>query len=519
MAIVKKLETPEGARRRIQLLSPADYEPIGEIECMSDEDVKAAFEKAKKAQPAWAALSVRERGAYMMRALDYLVNNIDEFIDVALKETPKTRNEFLMMDVFAACDALHYYAKKSEKILRPERKTLHGLVGVGKKCTVYYKPVGVVGVISPWNGPFILSLNPTIQALMAGNTVMLKPSSATAFSGGETVKTLFEAAGLPEGVFNLIQGDSRTGQALLEVGVNKISFTGSEGVGIHVAKCCAERLIPCSLELGGKNAMIVCHDADLDRAAAGGVAGNFFNAGQYCGGIERIYVVESVADAFIEKVVAIASKLRLNTEGEFDMGALYTEAQFETVKEHVEDARAKGAKVLCGGQPAPNLKGLYYEATVLTDVTTEMRSLAEETFGPVMNIIRVKDEEEALRLVNDSNYGLTGSVWTKDVERGVEIAKRIDTGSVDVNDFPQTYGTIEAPFGGRKASGIGQVNGPTGLRSYCHAQPVQVDRFGGKQTAGVFPRDNSQDEGFQKFIKFLWGTAAGRAISLMRIPW
>jgi succinate-semialdehyde dehydrogenase/glutarate-semialdehyde dehydrogenase len=277
-------------------------------------------------------------------------------------------------------------------------------------------------------------------------------------------------------------------------------------------------LIPCSLELGGKNAMIVCHDADLDRAAAGGIAGNFFNAGQYCGGIERIYVVESVADDFIEKVVAIASKLRLNTEGEFDMGALYTEAQFETVKEHVDDARAKGAKVLCGGQPAPNLKGLYYEATVLTDVTTDMRSLAEETFGPVMNIIRVKDEEEALRLVNDSNYGLTGSVWTKDVARGVEIAKRIDTGSVDVNDFPQTYGTIEAPFGGRKASGIGQVNGPTGLRSYCHAMPVQVDRFGGKQTSGIFPRDSSQDDGFQKFIKFLWGTAAGRAISLMRMP-
>jgi succinate-semialdehyde dehydrogenase/glutarate-semialdehyde dehydrogenase len=164
------------------------------------------------------------------------------------------------------------------------------------------------------------------------------------------------------------------------------------------------------------------------------------------------------------------------------------------------------------------LKGLYYEATVLTDVTTDMRSLAEETFGPVMNIIRVKDEEEALRLVNDSNYGLTGSVWTKDVARGVEIAKRIDTGSVDVNDFPQTYGTIEAPFGGRKASGIGQVNGPTGLRSYCHAMPVQVDRFGGKQTSGIFPRDSSQDDGFQKFIKFLWGTAAGRAISLMRMP-
>lgn len=518
MAIVKKLETPEGARRRLQLLSPADRKVIGEIECMSEGDVQEALARSRAAQPAWAALSFKERGAYVLRALDHLIENQDEFIDVALGETPKTRNEALMMDIFAGCDSLHFYARQAEKLLRPERKSLHGMVAIGKKCTVYYKPLGVVGVISPWNGPFILSLNPTVQALMAGNAVLLKPSSATPFSGG-LVGRLFEAAGLPEGVLTVLQGDSRTGQALLDCGVDKISFTGSEEVGRHVARCCAERFIPCTLELGGKNAMIVCADADLDRAAAGGVVGNFFNAGQYCGGIERIYVVESVADAFIEKVVAIASKLRQAKEGEFDVGALYTEAQFEIVKEHVEDARAKGARVLCGGRPNPELKdGLYYEPTVLTDVTTEMKCLSEETFGPLMNIVRVPDEEEAIRLANDSNYGLTASVWTRDVKRGVAIARRIDTGNVDVNDFPQTYGSAEVPFGGRKASGIGQVNGATGLRGYCHALPVQVDRFGGKQTAGVFPRDASQDEGFQKFIRFLWGNPVGRMISLLRLP-
>ena len=518
MAIVKKIDTPAGERQKLEILSPADHSKIGEIECLTKEDVNAALAKAKKAQPAWAALSFKQRGEYLMKALDYLVNHQDELTEISVKETPKPRNEVLMMDIFAGSDALHYYAKNSEKLLKPERVSLHGLVAIGKKCTLHHVPLGVVGVISPWNGPFILSLNPTIQALMAGNTVLLKPSSATPFSGGYVGK-IFEAAGLPEGVLQVVQGNSATGQALLECGVNKISFTGSEGVGRHVAKCCAETFTPCSLELGGKNAMIVCEDADLDRAAAGGVAGNFFNAGQYCGGIERIYVVESVADKFIEKVVAIASKLRQAKEGEFDVGALYTQEQFNIVVEHVEDAVAKGARVLCGGRPAPDLQpGLYYEPTVLTDVTKEMKCLTEETFGPVMNIVRVKDVEEAIQLSNELNYGLTGSVWTQNIQRGIEIAKRLETGNVDINDFPQTYGSAEVPFGGRKASGLGQVNGPKGLKSYCHTLPIQIDRFGGKQTAGVFPRDASQDDGFQKFMTFLWGSAIGRKISMMRLP-
>jgi len=517
MAIVSRVDTPAGGRKRLSLASPATLEPIGEIEVQTADDVRAALETARKAQPAWAALSFKERGAYMLRALDILLRNQSEYIDVILKETPKTKNEALMMDIFAGCDSLHYYAKQAEKLLRPERRRLHGLVGIGKKLHVVYKPLGVVGVISPWNGPFILSLNPTVQALMAGNAVLLKPSSATAFSGG-LVGKLFEAAGLPRGLLTVLQGDSSTGQALLEVGVDKISFTGGEEVGRHVAKCCGERLIPFTLELGGKNAFIVCADADLDRAAAGAIAGNFFNAGQYCGGTERVYVVESVADQFIEKVVERASKLRQASTGEFDIGALYTDAQLRIVEEHVEDARAKGAKVLVGGQRNPNEKGLYYLPTVLTDITDDMRVLREETFGPVMTIMRVRDENEAIRLANDCNYGLTGSVWTKDTKRGFELAKRLDTGNVDINDFPQTYGSIEAPFGGVKASGIGQVNGATGLRGYCHTLPIQTDRFGGKQTAGRYPLSLKQDEGFQKFLAFLWGTWLGRKISMMRLP-
>lgn len=518
MAIIKKIETPEGSRDKLQLISPADLEPIGIIEVQTEEDVKAALKKARIAQKAWAALPFSERAKVMLRALDILVKKQDEYIDVISKETPKPRNEVLMMDIFAACDALHYYAKEAGKILKPEKKKLHGLIGIAKKATIVYKPRGVVGVISPWNAPFILSLNPTIQALMAGNAVLLKPSSATAFSGG-LVGKLFEEAGLPEGLLCMVQGNSTTGQALLEVGVDKMSFTGSEGVGRHVGKCCAELFIPCTLELGGKNPVIVCADANLDNAAAGAIAGNFFNAGQYCGGTERVYVVDSVADEFISKVTEKASKLRQASSGEFDVGALYTDAQFELVKDHVEDAIEKGAKVLVGGKVNPNEKGLYFLPTVLTDITDDMKVIQEETFGPVMPIIRVKDEAEAIRLCNAPNYGLTASVWTKNTKRGFEIAQQLDTGSVDINDFPQTYGSIETPFGGRKASGVGQVNGATGLRGYCHAQPIQTDRFGGKQTAGRYPLSLKDDAGFQKFLGFLWGTSFGRVISMMRLPW
>jgi acyl-CoA reductase-like NAD-dependent aldehyde dehydrogenase len=517
MAIVTKLETPEGVRRRLSLASPASLEPIGEIDCMTLEEVRGALETARKAQESWAELSFEERGQYMMRALRVLLESQNEYLDVILSETPKTRNEALMMDIFAGCDSLHYYAKEAAKLLRPEKKRLHGMVAMAKKLRVFYKPLGVVGVISPWNGPFILSLNPTVQALMAGNAVLLKPSSSTAFSGG-LVGRLFEAAGLPEGVLTVLQGDSQTGQALLEVGVDKISFTGGEEVGRHVARCCAERFIPCTLELGGKNPVIVCADADLGNAAAGAVVGNFFNAGQYCGGTELVYVVESVADAFVDKVVEHASKLRQGDEGEFDVGALYTLDQLQLVTEHVEDAVAKGATVLVGGRRNPNFKGLYFEPTVLADVTDDMRVLKEETFGPVMSIVRVRDEEEAIRLCNDTNYGLTASVWTRDTHRGVEIGRRIDTGNIDINDFPQTYGSAEAPFGGRKASGVGQVNGAAGLRGYCHAQPIQTDRFGGKQTARRYPLSLKKDARFQTFLRFLWGNWLGRKISMMRLP-
>lgn len=517
MAIVKKLADTAEGRQQFELLSPANMEKFAQIECMTVDEMHAALARARTAQKSWAALSFEQRGEYILKALDSLMARQEELIDLVLKETPKPRNEILMMDIFTGADSMLYYAKKAKKFLSPERIKTHGINAFGKRLELHYQPLGVIGVISPWNAPFILSLNPTVQALMAGNAVMLKPSSATMLSGS-FVAEIFSDAGLPKDLLTVVTGDGRLGGALVESDVDKISFTGGEEVGRGVGQSCAAQFKPFSLELGGKNAVIVCEDADLDIAAAGSVLSNYLNAGQFCGGTERVYVMDSVADEFIAKVVERVSALRQSDSGEFDIGSLYTQEQMDSVEAQVDDAIASGATVLCGGRRNPDLKGLYFEPTVLTDMNDEMRVISEETFGPVMSIMRVASEQEAIEKSNALNYGLTGIVFTRDHKKGVEIAKQLQTGNVDINFMPATYGSAEAPFGGRKASGVGQVNGAAGLRSYCYAMPIQIDKAGGKQLLSMYPKSLKDDENFSKFLKFLYATKIGRKIALMRSP-
>ncbi|MFP6640438.1 MAG: aldehyde dehydrogenase family protein, partial [Myxococcota bacterium] len=445
------------------------------------------------------------------RALQVLLARQDDVIDTVISETGKTRTEALQMEVFAVGDCLNFYAKNAERILRTEKKKLHGLLRFMKRLRIVYRPLGVVAVISPWNGPFILAMNPSIQALVAGNAVILKPSEVTPFSGQLAVEIMAEA-GLPEGLFQVLTGDGETGAALCRAGVDKVSFTGSVATGRKVAVSCAEQLIPCTLELGGKDAMIVCDDVNLDYAAAGAVAGAFMNTGQYCCGTERVYVVDSVAEEFTQKVVERVSSLRQGSEGEFDVGAIFWPRQLEIIEEHMADARERGARVLTGGRQNPELEGLFYEPTVLTHVDHGMRIMREETFGPILPIMRVADEDEAIAMANDSDYGLGGNVWTRDVRKGIRLAERMATGSVCINDMTMTYGVQEAPFGGVKQSGVGQVNGETGLRGYCQIEPIIVDRRGGKMSASRYPYSAKADSGMQKFMKLLWGTAIGRKL-------
>jgi acyl-CoA reductase-like NAD-dependent aldehyde dehydrogenase len=509
MAIVEPIQSPAGNRRRLALRSPSTLEPIGEIEVASAADVEEAVRRARKVQPEWAALGVSERARYLERALDALIDRQEEVIDVVLRETGKTRTEAISMEIFASCDVLAYYRKRAASMLAPEKRRLHGMLRLIKTLKLHYRPLGVVGIVTPWNGPFILSMNPTVQALVAGNAVLLKPSEVTPKSGA-MVGEIFRAAGLPEGVLQVLTGDGETGAALCQADVDKISFTGSVATGRKVAVACAERLVPCTLELGGKDPMIVCSDANVENAAAGALAGACMNTGQYCCGTERVYVVDEVADAFTEEVVRRAAELRQGPTGESDLGAIFWQRQMDVIERHVEDARSKGATVRVGGRRNPEYDGLYYEPTVLTDVTHEMEVMREETFGPVLPIMRVRDEEQALELANDTKYGLSATVWTRDVHKATQLARKLEAGGVCINDMTMTYGCPEAPFGGLKQSGVGQVNGEGALRGYCHTLPILSDRFGGRQSKSFYPYSAKQDAGLQRLIRILFGTPLRR---------
>lgn len=510
MAVVESLPVEPGQRRRLRLRNPATLEEIGEIEVQTADDVRAAVERARKAQPAWAEASFAERGRLLRRAVQVLLDRQDEFVATIARETGKPEFEALSAEIFAACDALEFWAKRARKVLAERTIPLHLMKT--KRLRLVYKPLGVVGIITPWNFPFVLALNPTAQALMAGNAVVLKPSEVTP-NAGRLVEELFRAAGAPEGLVQCVTGDGETGAALVEAGVDKISFTGSVRTGRRVAEACGRQLIPCTLELGGKDPMVVCADADLDRAAAGAVYGAFANAGQVCVSTERVYVVDAVADEFLRKVVERTAQLRQGVGGEADVGPLIWPSQLEVIERHVEDARRRGARILTGGRRNPAYPGYFYEPTVLADVDHDMLVMREESFGPLMPVMRVRDEAEALRLANDSRYGLNANVWTRDKRRGLELARRIQSGCAVVNDCMITYGIPESPFGGVRESGIGRVNGEQGLKGYCTVQSIVVDRFGSKSEPIWFPYDARKTRRLRRAMRLVWGTPLGRWLS------
>jgi acyl-CoA reductase-like NAD-dependent aldehyde dehydrogenase len=492
----------ESGRREYLVKSPVTLERIGEFRCATTEEVRAAVARARKAQGEWATRSFDERADVLWRLVDQFVERQDEIAELVMKETGKPRNEAIAMEVMAPCMQISHYAKHAKRYLATKKRRASGLMRFTKKVSVVYQPLGVVGLITPWNGPVALAANPLAQALMAGNAVVHKPSEVTPLSA-LLVKELTEAAGFPEDLYQVVQGDGETGAALLESGVDKISFTGSVATGRRVGEACGRMLIPCTLELGGKDAMIVCEDADLDRAAYGAVRGSFFNTGHYCCGTERIYVPESIYEPFVEKVVAQTRSLKQTDSGEGDVGAVFWDRQMDIIESHMTDAREKGARVLVGGERDRTLSGYFFPPTVVVDVDHEMDLMREETFGPIVAIQKVKDEEEALALANDSNYGLSGNVWTRDLERGARLAERLQTGSVSVNDIAVTYGIPEAPFGGVKASGVGQVNGEVGIRGYCHAHPIITDTA--KKAQGGYPYTDESADRMKKAVKMLFG--------------
>lgn len=496
MAWLAPLEAPDGVRR-YGLSCPTDGRSVGEFTAATTEEVQAAVDRARIVQADWAKTPVAARQALMAKALQLFIEQHEAYMEVIIGETGRSEMETLIMEVFAACDTMNYYGRRAHKVLADKTVGLHLLRM--KKGRLVQRPLGVVGVITPWNGPFILALNPTVQAVLGGNAVVIKPSEVTPYSS-KLVQQLFDDAGFPEGLVQVVLGDGATGAALIESGVDKVSFTGSVRTGRRVGEACGRNLIPVNLELGGKDPAVVCADADLERAAGGVLFGGMMNAGQFCSGTERIYVVASVAEAFTE---LLADKVRA-LELDRDIGPMIHGPQLDIIREQVEDAVKKGATVLVGGELAPG--GRHFLPTVLTGATHDMLLMTEETFGPVLPIMVVPDEDTAIAMANDTRFGLGATVWTKDKARGERLARRLMAGAVVINDSSLTYGALEMPFGGRRESGIGTTNGTMGILNFCQPLPILTDRFGTKEEAVWYPYTADKFDQMKKAIKVIWGS-------------
>ncbi len=472
----------------IETRDPRTGSIIARVPDHTAEDVAAAVLVARDSQRAWSALSFADRAAHICKVRDLMLDRAEDIVDVICSETGKLPNEAVLTELLATVELIDFYAKKGAKMLATE-KVRPGTM-VHKKAYRTFSPLGVVGVISPWNYPFTLTMTPVISALFAGNTVVFKPSEVTPLVGLEIAK-LFADVGEYSGIVSAVTGGGATGDALVRSGVDKICFTGSGRTGKRVMAAAAENLTPVVLELGGKDPMIVCNDADLDRAVGGALWGAFANSGQTCMAVERVYVDASRFDEFVDRAVASTRRIRQGTSASDDIGSMTFDRQVEIVEAHVADAVAKGAKVLTGGRRVAGRDGLWYEPTILVDVDHSMDIMTAETFGPVLPIMSVADDEEAIRLANDSVYGLNSSVWTTDLERGQRIAARIEAGNVCVNDTIVSYAVPGLPFGGVKESGIGRVHGAEGLREFCESKSVLVDRFGMKREAWWYPLPKS----------------------------
>lgn len=478
MVVSKSSKNGTHTREMIDVKNPVNLQIIGQIPVTSRQEVEDAVERARFAQKAWGALSIAERAKLLQNWGDLLWERQETAIRTIRRETGKPDSggflELMVVDT-----VITYYAQNAARILAPKlRKSQFPLVQTAK---VFYKPHGVVGIISPWNYPFLLPFMDLIPALIAGNTILLKPSEVTPFSAEIGVELMYEA-GIPRDVIQVIHGDGRTGSAVVDL-VDYVAFTGSTEVGRIVAKRCAERLIPYSMELGGKDASIVLNDADVDLTATGLLRGAFENAGQVCISVERAYVETGIYEKLVERVQHYAAQMTLGAGDGMDihMGSMTNTVELERTEAHIQDALKKGAKLVYGGKRRPDLGPLFFEPTVLVDVDHSMDIMKEETFGPVLPIMKVSNVDEAVRLANDSRYGLSASIFTRDLKRGEQIALRLDTGDVSINRTQMAVGTPSLPTGGQRESGVGRRNGPEGIVKYCATQSVLIDnQFGQK---------------------------------------
>jgi acyl-CoA reductase-like NAD-dependent aldehyde dehydrogenase len=462
----------------IIVYNPATTSEIGRAPLTMPEEVARAVGRAREAQSSWSARSFHERGSVIMEARKIILNELDEIASLVSRETGKPAAEAISMELAPGLDLMQHFARKSATLLRPRRISVGLYWTMGRSSYEIYKPLGVVGIISPWNFPWATPLDEVVMALMAGNSVVLKPSELTPLTALK-IHEVLSRAGLPENVLQVVTGDGSTGAALVASGVDKIMFTGSVATGRRVAEAAAKYLIPVVLELGGKDPMIVLEDANVVNAARATVWGAFANCGQSCSSVERCYVHESIAEQFIAEVVRETKRLRQATgpDSSTDLGPMSSERQLSVVERHVNQAINNGAVALTGGERLRDVAGAFYPPTILTNVTHEMDVMREETFGPVLPIMTFRTDDEAVRLANDSDFGLTASVWTNNIGRGQQLARQIDAGTVTINEVLYTHAIAQTPWGGMKQSGLGRTHGQAGLFELVRPQHVHVNRL------------------------------------------
>jgi acyl-CoA reductase-like NAD-dependent aldehyde dehydrogenase len=490
----------------ITVENPATGQVVGRVPAVSAEALRAMAERGRAAQPAWEALGFDGRARILRRAQKWTTDNAERIAQTIVAESGKAYEDALLAEVNYAATAFGFWAKHAPEYLGDERVRSANPFVIGRKLVVRYRPLGLVGVIGPWNYPLTNSFGDCIPAMAAGNAVILKPAEATPLTSLLMAECM-QACGLPEGIYQVAPGSgSKLGPELIDL-ADMIMFTGSTETGKTIMERAARTLTPVSLELGGKDPMIVLRDADVERAANAAVYYSMQNGGQTCISVERVYVEAPLYDDFVARVSEKVRALRQGAPGgpgTVDVGAITSPPQLDTIARHVEDARKAGAKVIVGGH-AREGEGTFYEPTVLVDVDHSMSAMTEETFGPTLPIMKVADADEAVRLANDSPFGLQASVWTKDVARGEEIARRVEAGAVCVNDAQLNYFALELPMGGWKTSGMGQRHGAGGIRKYARQQSLLVTRLAPKKDIHMFPYKARTTGLRAKGLKLLYG--------------